>query len=161
MASSTRLSAEDRGGLSRKAYKAAQGHRRAHNDDLIKSIFGEQADHFRENPLDGPDIIGAVPKAGETSGPSGPAVQPMSADDPVAGQADWFKGSGREGESTSTPKPVAQKPQKAPSIASAVQDAANGLAVSRVLEAAEIQTGMPGDRYDQILDGFDRPPNTY
>lgn len=154
---------EQRGGLSRGQLAAMQGPRRAHGDDLIKSLFGDTSTYFAQNPLDGPDIIKAMPKPQETSGLGGPAVQPMTANDPVAGQADWFKGTGREGTSSSAPKAVATKPKPAPSLAEAISAAEAGLAANRAMGSTDgvILTGLPGDTYEDILDQMDRPPNTY
>lgn len=155
-------SVEERGGLSRPAAKAAKAGRRMHNDDLLASVFGDVSEHFRQNPLDGETIIGAMPQAGPTGAlPSDPIVA-MSADDSVADVAKWFEGSGREGAKTSAPDAAATKIPKPMSIAAAAEAGASGLTIdAAVRPAPEIMTGLPGEDYTKILDGIDRPPNTY
>jgi len=135
--------------------------RRGHSDDILDSLFGETSSHFKQHPLDGPNIIGAVPAPGPTAGPHGPAVQPMSADDNVADTAKWFAGQGREGERTSAPDAAATKIPKPMSIAAAAAAGVAGLQIDQAM-SAEFPTGLPGEgEFVSVLNDMKPPPNTY
>lgn len=159
----TRTSAQQRAGLSRAAYTAKKAARRTHNDDLISSLFGDVATHFKQNPLDGPDIIGAVPKPQPTGTPGGAPMSTLSADDPVQGQADWFKGSGREGQASSPPKKLAPAAPRKMTVVEAIKAANVSLEASNALQTSEgmMLVELPGDDYLRALDEIPRPPNTF
>lgn len=155
-------SKEERGGLSRKASRTLERERRrGHSDDILDSLFGSPSEHFRQNPLDGPTIIGAMPVPGGTAGPQGPPVQPVSADDSVADVAKWFAGTGREGAKTSPPESAKTKIPKPMSLAAAAEAATVGTAIDQAMRV-EFPTGLPGERdLESVLDDVERPPNTY
>ena len=125
------------------------------------------APHFTSNPLDGPDIIGAVPRTphGPAAGAAGGAQVTSTANDYVEGQADWFKGTGIEGRPASPPKSAAVKRPQAPSLAQAVKEASMGLAAEQLVGSPDgepsLYLGLPGDDFEKMLDDISRPPNTY
>lgn len=164
----TRTGVADRGGASRRAHSLQRAAKRASGEELLGSLFGDIAPYFAENPLDGGNMLSAVPRQVPNSGAPQAPVQTLSADDPVTDQATWFRGTEREGQKSTKPPSVAKKPAKPMSIAEAAQAAQNGLAVERILEGPDpslIVTGLPGDGggddYDDLLDEIVRPPNTY
>lgn len=159
MARPQSMNREGRGGLSRAAVKKMQGARRSHDGDLLADLFGQTAQHFKDHPLDGEAIISAVP-AVKDSGQRGPAQPQISADDPVADVADWFKGSGREGAQRSAPEATKPSSPKAPDLAAAVAAAQAGLALDANPSDQSILVGLPGEDYISVLDELGRPPNT-
>jgi hypothetical protein len=164
-----RTNIEQRGGLSRRAAAAQSGARRKSNDELLSSMFGagSQAQHFKDHPLDGPTILGAMPdvSGGGSATRQGPASMPsMTANDPVAGVGDWFKGGKTEGAKRATPDSAKAAPAKPPSLTSAIQGAMAAMAADAMLSGNEelILTGLPGDDYEAALDdAMAPPPSTY
>jgi hypothetical protein len=163
--SSTSTSRADRGGLSRTGHRAVKQARRATNDELLADLFGKQADHFRETPLDGPDILGAVPKPKPLAPTGGTALPAVSAEDQAPGkQPDWFKDQSREGQQQPQVKPKAKKTQ---SFTAAVAEMARSLEVSTVVNAPKMNLGLAGEPgpmddggYDSLLDEIARPPDS-
>lgn len=151
---------EGRGGLSRSAAKAVASSRQKHSDELIRSIFGSdsQAQHFKDHPLDGGGVLEAMPVPGQAPARR-EAVQTMSAADPVANTADWFKGGKGEGDKRSAPNAVRPSKPQAPNVLKAIEEAQMGLQVQRAFDV-EVPVGVTGGDYQVALDALDRPPNT-
>lgn len=151
---------EGRGGLSRSAAKAVAAARRRHSDELIASIFGPDsvAQHFKDHPLDGETAISAMPEPGKVGARPEP-VQTMSASDPVANTADWFKGGKGEGDRRSAPAAARQPVPKAPDVAKAIEQAQAGIGIQKTLDI-EVPVGVTGGDYQVALDALGRPPNS-
>lgn len=161
MASSTSTNSDQRGGLSRRQRAAARAARRMSDDDLLSAAFGDIHPHFKEHPLDG-TMLGAIPQPQPVSDRPGPQPPATSANDPVAGTADWWKGSGQEGKASSTPAAAKPAAPKAPSLASAIASASDGLGIERAMGVEPlILTGLPGEDYEAALAAeYQQPPNT-
>lgn len=151
---------EGRGGLSRSAAKAVAAARRRHNDDLIASVFGPNsvAQHFKDHALDGETIISAVPEPGKVSSRPEP-VPTMSASDPVANTADWFKGGKGEGDRRSTPDAVRPTIPRAPDVVKAIEQVQSAIGIEQTL-GVDVPVGVSGGDYQVALDALDRPPNS-
>lgn len=131
------------------------------DDELLKSAFGDIHPHFKENPLDG-TMLGAIPQPASVSDNPGPQPPAKSANDPVADTADWFQGSGQEGKPSSTPDAAKPSKPKAPSLASAIASASDGLGIEKAMAVEPlILTGLPGEDYEAALaETYKQPPNT-